>query len=306
LESPIELPALGAKLPLVAFYQVVPVLFVLVHFYVLLQFFLMSRTLHLLNARIDEEELPANERLQWLARIDRFPITQFIARVGDDWLTQLSIRFVVWGTLLIVPIALLLDCQVHFLPYHGPTTTWTHRICLIADMFLIALIWPAAVRAGRPFGGVVSWTSLLIFEPSIAAQPVKYDCPQLLRALRRNLGLLSWRDAIRTLGGMVRAFALMAACAGVAIFSFFVATVPDEGIDRWLTGRMNNLGSNELPNDCFDTEGWPRQVVCSSQKFGSADFNGRNRRVLTSAWFGGRPQFCPRGRRIQADGSGAT
>ena len=267
LENSIELPVLGAKLPLVAFYQVVPPLFVFVHFYVLLQIFLLSRTLHLVNARLDKEVRLASERLQWRARVDGFAITQFLGNSNSDWLTQLSLWLVVWGTLLVAPIALLLNCQVHFLPYHDPATTWIHRICLMADLLLIAAIWPAVVKPRQQFGGTyVAWVRRLLVEmrhatfveTRVAKPLIKYNWRSAFLKLRRYLRTISPKDAIWTFGCAVKIAALTAACVGVLGFSLLIATVPDEGIDQWLTARMNNLPSNDLPRTCFDEEGWPK------------------------------------------------
>src|ERR1700755_2485961 len=50
LEAPVKLPLLGVDLPLFAFYEFAPPLFLALHLYVLMQLYLLSRSLRLFDA----------------------------------------------------------------------------------------------------------------------------------------------------------------------------------------------------------------------------------------------------------------
>ena len=167
LEAPIQLPLLGVRLPLRAFYQVVPGLFVLMHLYMLVQLYLLSRTLHLLNAEIEAPAIPLEERERVRARIDSFLVSQLISGKTREWLARLFMRFAAWISLLAAPVVLLLAFQVQFLAYHDVLTTWIERITLIVDLFLIWLLWPAIVHPSGRFGGALSdlvgWAAALLW-----------------------------------------------------------------------------------------------------------------------------------------------
>src|SRR5215472_2525639 len=85
-EAPVDLPLTGVKLPLRAFFQVVPWLFVLMHLYTLVQLYLLSRTLHLLNAAINKSGMTDRDRERLKIRIDGFTVTQLISGGIRAWL----------------------------------------------------------------------------------------------------------------------------------------------------------------------------------------------------------------------------
>lgn len=96
LESPVRPPLLNVDLPLTAFFAVAPTVFVVFHFYILLQLFGLSRKVAdyntLLRASVDQDD----DRQMLRQRIDAFPVTQFLAgpqaqRVG---LVGVSLRFI--------------------------------------------------------------------------------------------------------------------------------------------------------------------------------------------------------------------
>jgi uncharacterized protein YjbI with pentapeptide repeats len=58
------------------------------------------------------------------------------------------LRAIASVTLVIAPILLLLLIQFQFLPYHNSLLTWTQRISLLADIFLICWLW-GGIIAGR-------------------------------------------------------------------------------------------------------------------------------------------------------------
>lgn len=266
LGATIELPLLGVRLPLKAFYQVVPGLFVLMHFYTMVQLYLLSRTLHLLNAEIENSGILRSERGQLRTRVDSFIISQLISGQTQDWLPRHFVRFATWITLLAAPVVLLLAFQLQFLAYHDILTTWIDRITLIVDLILIWLLWPAILHPSGRFGGAVfaliRWLAVqLWYTPRQILAAIRFArvnvwrIPSLqelweyiweyisaYRALRDSFGVVCER--------MLGLVALVAICGGAVLFSLFVATIPGEEIETLLVRNTDDLPSSSLPPSC--------------------------------------------------------
>jgi hypothetical protein len=153
LENPVKLPFLNVELPLVAFFALAPILFVLSHAYTLMHFALLAGKIGAYKT-ILEEKLPDAAAAETRDRLRRQLPTnifvQFLAgprdirRGGLGWL----LRSVAWISLVIGPTLLLLLLQIQFLPYHLEWPTMVQRFALLADLILLWLLWPA-VLAGR-------------------------------------------------------------------------------------------------------------------------------------------------------------
>jgi uncharacterized protein YjbI with pentapeptide repeats len=155
LENPVELPFLNIKLPLIAFFILAPILFVIVHAYTMAHFVLLAdkaaRFHRQLHAQIGphvenaddirnglRRQLPSNIFVQFLAGPKELREGKF------GWL----LLTIAWVSLVGGPVALLLLIQLQFLPYHSSAITWTARLALFVDL---ALIWwlLGLILAGR-------------------------------------------------------------------------------------------------------------------------------------------------------------
>ena len=148
LESPVKLPFLNVELPLKAFFILGPLVFLIVHAYVLLHFVLLAGKIgafHLeLQAQISSDDararlrrqLPSNIFVQSLAgpREVRTGIIGFLLR----WIIEIS--------LVIGPIALLILFELQFLPYHSEWITRWQRIAVVIDLVLLWILWPRIAR----------------------------------------------------------------------------------------------------------------------------------------------------------------
>jgi hypothetical protein len=149
LERPVKLPFLGVDLPLVAFFFLAPILFVMAHAYTLVHFVLLGKKAvrfhEALRDQIDEEK---REGLRRLLPSNIF--VQFLAGPSDVRGAGLGrlLKTIAWFTLVFGPIALLLLLQIQFLPYHHRGVTWTHRLAVAADLVLIWWLW-RKVLGGR-------------------------------------------------------------------------------------------------------------------------------------------------------------
>jgi uncharacterized protein YjbI with pentapeptide repeats len=153
LENPVKLPFLGVELPLVAFFFLAPILFLIVHAYVLVHLVMLTDKAKLyhqaLHQKIEDKEirdglrrqLPSNVFVQFLAGAPE-------ARSGPfGW----ALRAIGWATLVIGPVLLLLMMQTQFLAYHSLFIAWTQRLALAGDLILIWWLW-GRILSGRETG----------------------------------------------------------------------------------------------------------------------------------------------------------
>jgi hypothetical protein len=160
-EKPVKLPFLGIELPLVAFFAVAPILFVIVHAYTFVHLvFLTDKVKHYQRtlykqigdatglAKEESEkrktirdglrrQLPSNIFIQFLAG----PRDLRRGRFG------FLLRAIAWITLVLAPILLLLLIQIQFLPFHSLLIVWIQRLVLAADLALIWRLWDRVLAA---------------------------------------------------------------------------------------------------------------------------------------------------------------
>jgi uncharacterized protein YjbI with pentapeptide repeats len=150
LESPIKLPLFNVELPLVAFFFVAPLLFVIFHAYLLLNLKLLADTLErydnlVKSARPSHSpEQETDEEGQFRLLLSNFAFVQLAAgpAKGRSGWTGWLLKFIVWASVVIGPVVLLLLTQLVFLPYHDGWVTWWHRGLLIFDLVLLWVFWP--------------------------------------------------------------------------------------------------------------------------------------------------------------------
>jgi hypothetical protein len=151
LENPVKLPFLNIELPLLAFFLLAPILFIIVHAYTLVHLVLLTdkakRFYEALHRQIGEGEGLSQDELERRKAIRdglerQLPsniFVQFLAGPEDvrDSAFGFALRAIAWITLVIAPVLLLLLMQIQFLPFHSFSITWAHRLALLADLLLI-------------------------------------------------------------------------------------------------------------------------------------------------------------------------
>jgi uncharacterized protein YjbI with pentapeptide repeats len=165
LENPVKLPFLNIELPLVFFFLLSPVLFLIVHAYTLIHLVFLGRKAERFhealyinfpdktpalksgpadahNTSIREglrSQLPSNIFVQILAG----PLNVRTKNFGR------LLRLVSSFTLVVGPLLTLLLFQISFLPYHDGFVTGAHRFVIVADAILILWLWPKIVGGGQ-------------------------------------------------------------------------------------------------------------------------------------------------------------
>ena len=143
-ETAVKLPFLGVDLPLKGFFVLGPLLFLIVHAYVLLHFAMLSGKVRVfdteLRGQIDDGDIRTRLRRQLPSSI----FVQFLAgpsEVRDGTMGGL-LWLIAMVSLMIGPILLLIFFALQFLPYHNEAITWWQRGAVGVDLWLMWVFWP--------------------------------------------------------------------------------------------------------------------------------------------------------------------
>jgi uncharacterized protein YjbI with pentapeptide repeats len=159
LEDPVKLPALNIDLPLVAFFVLAPLLFVILHAYVLVQVLLLARTAAAYNEALERNVVVASDRARVRQRLANTLFAQMFAGSPREreGLLGAFLRLMAWITLAIAPVLVLLTFEVRFLPYHGSLVTWSLRVLIALDLTGVLLLWRGVLDARRD----ITWRGLV-------------------------------------------------------------------------------------------------------------------------------------------------
>ncbi len=176
-ESPVKLPFLNVELPLLGFFWLGPLLFLILHAYVLLHFALLAGKVGAfhaaLQAQISDDDTRARLRRQLPSNI----FVQYLAGPNEvrTGIVGLMLHGIAFVTLVIFPILLLVFFQLQFLPYHSAIITWWQRIAVLIDVLLLWTLWPS-IAVGAP-----TWIGWRDFRrPKIASLALASLLPLLL------------------------------------------------------------------------------------------------------------------------------
>jgi hypothetical protein len=159
LENAVKLPFLNVELPLVAFFFLAPVLFIIVHAYVLMHFILLAAKIGTYNDELEKAVPGSSDKAIDTARAEirlghrrQLPsniFVQFLAGPKDIRKGGLGrlLQAIAWISLVIGPVVLLLLLQIQFLPYHLEWVTWVQRIAVLADVALLWFLWPPVLAS---------------------------------------------------------------------------------------------------------------------------------------------------------------
>jgi uncharacterized protein YjbI with pentapeptide repeats len=159
LESPVKLPFLNIELPLVAFFLLAPIIFIVSHAYTLVHFVMLGAKVGVYDAELRAQLGDAAETRDGLRRqLPSNIFVQFLAGPGDIRNGGLGrvLKAIAWISLVFSPVLLLLLIQVQFLPYHLWWVTWVQRFAVLVDLVLLWALWPAVLN-GR---SEITWPRL--------------------------------------------------------------------------------------------------------------------------------------------------
>lgn len=205
LNKPVILPVLQVGIELRAFFIFAPVVLLLMHFNILLQHAVLAHKLNEFHDRLTRFEGSHLYRSHRLRiQLHSYFYSQALAGPSRSRVFGGFLRAMTWTTLWLLPMLLLLYFQVTFLPAHDLTVTTAHRLYFVADFVIMAV-----------FGIFLRFPGL-----------------SFINGLARNL-------TQHPLSFMVMLLTWVIAM----VFSFAVATIPDEGLDR----AMQHLKAFRVP-----------------------------------------------------------
>jgi hypothetical protein len=160
LENSVRLPFLNVELPLKAFFICGPLIFLVVHTYVLLHFLLLAGKVGAFHAEL-QKQIPRDDekRAQLRRQLPSNIFVQFLAgpREVRTGIVGFLLKSIATITLVAGPIALLVLFQLQFLPYHSAWITWWQRIAVVLDLVLLWLLWWPIVRGET---ALLTWDDL--------------------------------------------------------------------------------------------------------------------------------------------------
>jgi hypothetical protein len=118
--SPVKLPFLNVDLPLIGFFVLGPLLFLIVHAYVLLHLVLLAGKVGAFHAELEAQVADHGTRARLRRQLPSNIFVQFLAgpREVRTGILGFMLRLIAQISLVAGPLALLVFFQLQFLPYH--------------------------------------------------------------------------------------------------------------------------------------------------------------------------------------------
>jgi uncharacterized protein YjbI with pentapeptide repeats len=147
-ENPVKLPFLNVDLPLLGFFVLGPLLFLIVHAYTLLHFALLADKVGAFDAALREQIADDDTRASLRRQLPSNIFVQFLAgpcEVRGGTIGSM-LKGIAWISLVIGPVLLLVFFQLQFLPYHNEAISWWQRFTVVGDLIILWLLWPSVAR----------------------------------------------------------------------------------------------------------------------------------------------------------------
>ncbi len=247
LNSPVKLPIINADIPLVGFFQYAPLLFLLVYLSLLIQHVILARKYRRFTDATGSYEMETGTQHPARERVHSYVFSQIAAGPKPNRITKLMMQLIVYVTFSVLPIITLLYFQIKFLPYHDVSITYWHRIAVMLGFAMLILLTPLMQNTGP-------------------------------RRRRWDIKVGPQAEAWEVSGTQVLLVLFLLPL--VAGFSWLIATVPDEWIDRrlgfvaptsvgvgpeeeakLLNPLVRRIIYNHVPND--NDKGWWRRWLLS-------------------------------------------
>jgi uncharacterized protein YjbI with pentapeptide repeats len=180
LQTPLQLPLLDVDLPLVSFFVVAPVFFIIIHFNLFLQMDALASKIQTYNSVLRSDVADKKERHLLRHRLDGFLLVQVLAGPSPrrDRRPRFMLELMGWITSVALPLALLVYIAFTFLPYHYQAVTWFHRAMVVLDVVIICAFWhrihgarPARLIWGLPRTTVGAGMVLVLFIVAVPTFP---------------------------------------------------------------------------------------------------------------------------------------
>lgn len=212
LAREVQLPIVQVSIDLQAFFLFAPIVLCFLHFGMLVQNAMLARKVIEFDVALRALE-PTQKRAHPLRlELHSYFFTQSLAGPVRSPLMSFFLHVMAWITLVALPVMLLIYIQVAFLPFHDVTVTWVHRAAIVVDILMLLAVGVFLIRPDTSF-----WHA---FWRTSARHPITFSLTGLMMLL-------------------------------VTIFSFCLATIPDEPLDavtRWMVGSAQTAKMKKKDN----------------------------------------------------------
>ena len=194
-QTPLKLPILSVDIPLVAYFAVLPLVVLLVHLELLVQFALLSNKINKLASGLNHvgAEAPA-----FRLRLENFMLSHLLAGRHQSIL-HILLFLLIYAALVLLPQFTLLMIQAQFLAYHSEAMMWWHRLLMLADAGILLYFWPNLFHSQDMKAG--DWLTLMLFRvlPRVAL------CLLLMFSLYALLAWFYWpmMEIVAVLDGLM-------------------------------------------------------------------------------------------------------
>jgi hypothetical protein len=148
LNSPVKLPIINADIPLVGFFQYAPALLLLVYLSLLVQHVVLARKYRKFTDAIAPYEMETGSEHPARERVHSYVFSQIAAGPKPNLITKFMMQLIVYVTFSVLPLLTLLYFQIKFLPYHDVSITYWHRIAVILGFAMLILLTPLMQNTG--------------------------------------------------------------------------------------------------------------------------------------------------------------
>ncbi len=216
-----ELPLLSVNIPILGFYVILPLIYILAHFNLLGELNALADDVKRLKHHLDT----SGQRLQ--APIPFGPARTLIQPDGSG-VPRGLIYLVTFFAVVIMPPLILLLIQIRFLPYHAEAATWLHRGLILLDICLVVVLWFALKRP----------------DPESAEQLSDQHRPRREDWVpwAKNMPAHLWMTYRRLSDSVICTLVFLP----VLFVSLVLATVPNGFMEKAMTGSLGWLGTIEI------------------------------------------------------------
>jgi hypothetical protein len=148
LNSPVRLPIINADIPLVGFFQYAPALLLLVYLSLLVQHVILARKYRKFTDAITSYEMETGAEQPARELVHSYVFSQIAAGPKPNLITKFMMQLIVYVTFSVLPIITLLYFQIKFLPYHDVSITYWHRIAVMLGFAMLILLTPLMQNTG--------------------------------------------------------------------------------------------------------------------------------------------------------------
>ena len=149
----VQMPIIDIGMSIKWFFIIAPLILFFLHLNVLIQaVFLSTKVRRYTSVLDDDRHTPTfyNKGINAPGLLFPVPLAHFL--VADD--QQKDAQWILWvvvvfTSIVLLPLAILIYAEIHFLTYQSELITWMHRIVILLDIILLWCLWPRIIASDK-------------------------------------------------------------------------------------------------------------------------------------------------------------